>query len=144
MPELFENVMRTEYTITAGGIKVPHSDWDRPVEFYESLREKDHTGDDFAAVCRYKDQSVALYDRRWQSAKAVIDLVAKEVDINPENSGICLYGLVQDHGEFSSPLVDTLRTWFDKSGDKVKMKREIAELRGQLSALRAAISGGSQ
>ena len=140
MSELFENVMRTEYTITASGIKVPHSDWDRPVEFYEGLRENDHTGDEFATVCRFKDQNVALYDRRWQSAKAVIDLVAKEVGINPEKCGICLYGLVQDREEFSSPLVDEMRTWFDKSGDKIKMKRRIAELENQLSALRAALN----
>jgi len=139
--ELFENLTRTEYTVSKSGIKIPHSDFDRPANYYDAIRDKTYTGEKYIEMCRFKDSSIALYDRRWQSAKAVIDMIAREIDIEPETCGLCLYGLIQERGEFSSPLVDKMRTWFDKSGDKVKMKRRIAELEAELGALRSAIRG---
>jgi len=141
MDEIFDGVTRVEYTITAGGIKVPYSNFDRPESYYDGVRAHAHTADQYAGMCRFKDKTIALYDRRWQSAKAVIDLIAKELSIDSENCDICLYGLSQNGGEFSSPLVDKMLAWFDKSGDKVKMKKRIAELEVQLETLRAAIGG---
>ena len=141
MDEIFDGVTRVEYTITASGIKVPHSNFDRPESYYDGVRAHTHTVDQYAGMCRFKDKTIALYDRRWQSAKAVIDLIAKELSIDPENCDICLYGLSQNGDEFRSPLVDKMLAWFDRSGDKVKMKKRIAELEGQLEALRLAIGG---
>jgi hypothetical protein len=141
MKRLFADIMRTEYTIDECGIKVPYSDFDRPPEYYAELRKRTYTGDEYADMCMLKDRGTALYDKRWKSAKAVIDFIAKEIEIDPEGCGMYLYGLMQSRGEFSSPLVDKMRAWFDKSGDKVKMKRRIAELEAQLSALQAAIRG---
>jgi 3-oxoacyl-ACP reductase-like protein len=137
--ELFSDLMRTQYIVDEIGLKIPHSDFDRPKDYYNHCRERTYTGDEYADMCAFKDKSIMLYDRRWQSARAVIDLIAAEIDIDPENCGLFLYGLLQEKGEFVSPLVDKMRTWFDKSGDKVKLKRRIAELEAQLEALRAAI-----
>lgn len=144
MSELFDGITRTEYIIDECGFRIPHSDFDRPPDYYAKLRERTYTGDEYADMCRFKDRCTALYDKRWKSAKAVIDFVAAEVGIDPEKCDSFLYGLMESRGEFSSPLVDKMRTWFDKSGDKVKLKRRIAELESQLSALRAAIKGGTE
>lgn len=138
MTDLFDGITRTEYVIE-NGIKIPYSDFNRPPEYYDALRGKTYTGDEYAGLAKLKDNGLALYDRRWQSAKAVIDLVAKEIDIDPEKTPHLLYGLYQDKGEFSSPLVDKMRTWFDKSGDKAKLKKRVAELEAQLDALRSAL-----
>lgn len=137
---IFKDIMRTEYTISESGIKVPASDFDRRPSYYDKLRTGARTGDEYADMCALKDKSIALYDKRWQSAKAVIDMVAKEVDVNPEAT--CVYGLSQNgNGEFESPLVDKMRTWFDKSGDKVKLKKRISELEAQIDTLRTLLKG---
>ena len=138
---LFDDITRTEYVIDECGIKIPHSDFDRPADYYAWMREKNYTGDQYADMCVFKDKGTALFDKRWKSAKAVIDLIALEIDINPDECGEYIYALMQDKGEFRSPLVDKMRMWFDKSGDKVKLKRRIAELESQLNALRSAIKG---
>lgn len=144
MNELFKDITRTEYIVDEGGFKVPHSDFDRSPEYYAKMREKTYTGDEYADMCRFKDKSLALYDRRWKSAKAVIDLVAQAIGEDPETTGLFLYGALQIKGEFTSPLVEKMEHWFDKSGDKVKLKRRIAELEAQLTALQAAIRGGTK
>jgi hypothetical protein len=142
MEEIFENTTRTEYVISPSGIKVPHSDFDRPVEYYDKLRGRTYTGDEFAEMCAFKDKTIALFDKRWKSAKAVIDFIAKEMGADPEKCGLCLYGLKQVNGEFESPLVNEMRNWFDKSGDKVKLKKRIKDLEAQVEALRAVLRGG--
>ena len=140
MNDIFENVGRIEYTISKSGFKVPHSDWDRDESYYEEHAIHDYTGEDFVRMCRFKDRSVALFDKRWKSAQAVIDLVAYELGIEPD---ITLYGLIQQsNGDFSSPLIEAMRQWFDKSGDKVKLKKRIRELEAQVDALRAVLRGG--
>ena len=139
MSGLFEDMTRTEYTIDEIGLKVPLSDFERPKDYYSKIRERTYTGDEYADMCFFKDRGTALYDKRWKSAKAVIDLIAAEIDIDPETCGLYLYALVQTCGEFSSPLVEKMRTWFDRSGDKVKLKKRIAELEAQLDALRSAL-----
>jgi len=141
MDELFENLTRTEYIIDPNGIKVPHSDFDRPDDYYDKLRDRTYTGDEYADMCAFKDKSIALFDRRWKSARAVIDLIATEINIDPERCGLYLYAQTQVKGELGSPLVDRLRDWFDKSGDKVKLKKQIKDLEAQVDALRAALRG---
>lgn len=70
----------------------------------------------------------------------MIDLVACELGIEPD---ITLYSLKQQSdGNFSSPLIDEMRKLFDKSGDKVKLKKRIRELEAQVDALRAVLRGG--
>lgn len=140
MDNIFENLTRTEYVVTESGIKIPHSNFDRPKDYYDKLRDRTYSGDEYANMCAFKDKSTALFDKRWQSAKAVIDLVAAEINIDPENCGLYLYALDQTaKGEFESPLVEEMRKWFDKSGDKVKLKKQIKDLEAQVDALRAAL-----
>lgn len=139
MSELFENLTKTEYVIDQSGIKIPHSDFERLADYYDKLRDKTYTGDDYANMCAFKDKSTALYDKRWKSAKSVIDLIASEIDINPEKCGLYLYALNQRCGEFESPLVNKIREWFDKSGEKVKLKKRISELETQVALPRSAL-----
>ena len=137
---LFSDMMeRTQYTIDDNGLRIPYSDFDRPKDYYDSLRERTYTGDEYVAMCAFKDKTISLFDKRWKSAKAVIDLVAAAVGIVPEKCGLLLYGTMQENGESASPLVEIMDKWFDKSGDKAKLKRRITELEAQLEALRAAI-----
>jgi hypothetical protein len=139
--ELFKNLTRTEYMIDSSGIKVPHSDFDRSNDYYDKFRHRTYTGEEYADMCAFKDKSIAMFDKRWKSAKAVIDLIAAEVNIDPEDCGVYLYALTQSKENFESPLVAEMRTWFDKSGDKAKLKKQIKDLEAQVDALRAALRG---
>lgn len=76
MSELFENLGKVEYEVTESGIKVPYSDFDRTADYYDKLRGRTYTGEEYANMCACKDKGIALYDKRWKSAKAVIDLIA--------------------------------------------------------------------
>ncbi len=138
---LFENITRTEYITDDCGFKIPFSDFDRPPVHYDKMRERTYSGDEYADMCKFKDRVTALYDKRWQSAKAVIDLIAVEVGIDPEKTDRYLYGLLQVRGKFESPLVNNIRDWFDKSGDKVKLKKKISELEAQIDLLTYLMQG---
>ena len=141
MSEIFENLTKTEYVITESGIKIPHSDFDRPINYYDKCLDKTYTGYEYARMCAFKDKSTALFDKRWQSSRAVIDLIAAEIDIDPEKCGLYLYALEQKSGELESPLVNKIREWFDKSGDKVKLKKRISDLEAQVNLLQAMLKG---
>jgi hypothetical protein len=139
MEEIFENITKTVYVITDGGFKIPYSDFERKADYYDNMRQKTYTGDEYANMCMFKDKSTALYDKRWKSAKAVIDLIASEIGIDQEKSGLYLYALQQKNGEFESPLVNKIREWFDKSGEKVKLKKRISELEEQVKMLQSML-----
>lgn len=139
--EIFENLTKTEYVISDGGFKIPYSEFERQADYYDKFRCKTYTGDEYADMCRFKDKSTALFDKRWKSAKAVIDLIASEIGIDPENSVSCLYILSQKNGEFESTLVNKIREWFDKSGEKVKLKKRISELEAQVNLLQSMLRG---
>jgi len=141
MVEIFENLTRTEYIVDSSGIKIPYSGFDRPSDYYNKIRNRSYTGDEYADMCRFKDKTTALYDKRWKSAKAVIDMIATEINIDPEKCGLYLYALIQTKSGFESPLVTEMRKWFDKSGDKVKLKKQIKDLEAQVDALRAVLKG---
>lgn len=40
MSKLFEGLARTEYVVTSSGIKIPYSNFDRPDDYYNNLRNK--------------------------------------------------------------------------------------------------------
>lgn len=141
MNEIFENLTKTEYVISPSGVKVPYSEFDREEYYYDRLRSKTYTGDEYVEMAKFKDKGLALYDKRWKSAKAVIDLIATEVGIDPEKCGLNLYILSQKNGEFESPLINKMHEWFDKSGDKVKLKKRISELEAQVEMLKNLLKG---
>lgn len=136
--DLFDDLMRTEYVVK-NGYKMPFSVFDRPDEFYKRFAAHSYTGEDYARMLKLKDRNAAICDKRWKSAKAVIDCVAREVNIDPETCGLYLYGVDCDN---STPLVAEMRKWFDRSGDKVKLKKRIAELEAQVETLKALLQGG--
>jgi hypothetical protein len=108
------------------------SDFDRPPEYYDDI---EIPFDKWREICRFKDQATALFDRRWQEATAVIDLVARKIGIDPDTTGDWLYGLYDDE---TSPLADKLDEYFDR-GDKVKLKKRIDELETENRILRSLI-----
>jgi 3-oxoacyl-ACP reductase-like protein len=113
------------------------SDFDRPKEHYDSC-VKELSGEQWRDLCVFKDKNTALFDKRWQSAKAVIDIVACRIGIPPLETGHFLYSLI--HGR--SPLADKLDDYFDHSGDKAKLKKRIGELEAEVKALGSIIAEG--
>ncbi|MCL2563119.1 MAG: hypothetical protein FWE08_03690 [Oscillospiraceae bacterium] len=88
------------------------------------------------AVMAY--QAAALYDCRWQAACEVIDIIAAKIGLNAEELGLNFYGVSRDSRTktASSPLADRIDEYFDRSGDKVKLKKEISELKKENTLLR--------
>lgn len=117
------------------GIRGYSSDFDRPDSYYEA------EGVNWQDLAKLKDRSTALYDKRWQAACEVIDIIARKVGIDPQESGLYLYGVDWDSKTkaASSPLADKIDSWFDKSGDKVKLKKRIDELENENQVLRSLI-----
>lgn len=107
------------------------SDFDRPAEYYEEIQMP--VIGDYRDMLRFKDQSTARYDIRYQAAKAVIDLVADRIGL--QDKGHYLYA--PSNG--SSPLVEKLDEYFDRSGDKVKLKKRIEELEYENQVLRSLV-----
>lgn len=89
-----------------------------------------------SALCRVKDRSNDMYFRRYQAARNVIDLVAKQVNINPDNTGYWLYAPDCDG---SSPIIRKMEEYFSRSGEKVKLKKRIDELEKENALLRSLL-----
>jgi len=89
-----------------------------------------------AAFCRMKDRSNDIFFKRYQVAREVIDLVAKQVGINPEDTGFWLYAPDLDG---TTVIVKRMQDWFSRSGEKVQLKRRNQELEQENSLLRSLI-----
>lgn len=89
-----------------------------------------------AQFCRMKDRSNNLYFKRTQAAREVIDLIAKQVGIDPENTGFWLYTPDIDG---TSPIVKRMEDWLSRSGEKAKLKRKLQELEQENALLRSLI-----
>ena len=121
------------------GIRGYHSEFDRPDSYYEAI--------DFPTIgtyrdwLKFKDQNTMIYDKRWQAACEVIDIIAKRLGIDTETCGLSLYGADWDSKTktASSPLADKLEDLLDRSGDKVKLKKQIADLENENSVLRSVL-----
>lgn len=77
-----------------------------------------------ATFCRMKDRSNDLFFRRYEGAKEVIDLIAKQVGINPKNTGYWLYAPDADG---TSPIVKSIEEWVSRSGEKAQLKKRLQE-----------------
>jgi hypothetical protein len=124
--------METENEINA----TVESDFDRPEEYYDNI---DASIDEWKTLAKVKDQTTALYDKRWQSAKLVIDAIARRIGIDPETCGLYLYA--PDNAAGESEMLRRLDEYFDRSGDKVKLKRRIDELERENTILRSLVHG---
>lgn len=94
------------------------------------------SSDTLADFCRMKDRSNDMYFRRYQAAKDVIDLVAKQVNIDPDNTSFWLYAPDCDG---SSPIIHKIEEYFSRSGEKVKLKKRIDELEKENALLRSLL-----
>ena len=125
MPELFTKVTAL---LAVNEFK---SEYDRSDEYYQEMQMP--TVGDYRDLLKLKDRSTALYDKRYQAAIAVIDLIAERIGL--QDKGHYLYAPLNG----SSPLVEKLDDYLDRSGDKVKMKRRIDELETENAVLRSLV-----
>lgn len=89
-----------------------------------------------ADFCRMKDRSNDMFFRRYKAAQEVIDLIAEQVGIDPENTGFWLYAPDIDG---TSPIVKRMEDWLSRSGEKAKLKRKLQELEQENTLLRSLI-----
>lgn len=89
-----------------------------------------------ADFCRMKDRSNDMFFRRYKAAQEVIDLIAEQVGIDPENTGFWLYAPDIDG---TSPIVKRMEDWLSRSGEKAKLKRKLQELEQENALLRSLI-----
>lgn len=89
-----------------------------------------------AAFCRMKDRSNDIFFKRYQAAREVIDLIAKQVGIDPNNTGFWLYAPDLDE---TTAIVRRMQDWFSRSGEKAQLKRRLQELEQENLLLRSLI-----
>lgn len=89
-----------------------------------------------AKFCRMKDRSNDLYFRRYQAAREVIDLIAKQVGIDPEHTSFWLY---TPEADGSSPILNRIKDWVSRSGEKAQLKKRLQELEQENTILRSLI-----
>lgn len=88
------------------------------------------------AFCLLKDRSNDLYFRRFQAARDVIDLIARSVDIDPENTSYWLYS---PNADGTSPIIKKIENYISNRGEKAKLKKRVDELERENSLLRSLI-----
>lgn len=93
-----------------------------------------------ADFCLMKDKSNDLFFRRYQAAKDVIDLIAKQVGIDPDDTSFWLYSPEVDG---TTPIAKRMEAWFSRSGEKAQLKRRLQELEQENSFLKSLINIGS-
>lgn len=96
----------------------------------------DFLGQSAATICKMKDRTITLFEKRYHAAREVIDIIAKRVDIDPEDTGFWLYAPDLDG---STPIVAKMDDYFSRSGDKVKLKKRISELEEENRILRSLL-----
>lgn len=92
--------------------------------------------DDLALLCRIKDKSNDLFFRRYEAARAVIDIISRQVGIDPDTSGLSLYYPDLDG---SSVIARRIEEWVSRSGDKAVLKKRVQELEQENLTLRSLI-----
>ncbi len=80
-----------------------------------------------------RDKTSRLFQRRLEGACDVIDLVAKELGLS--DKGLYLYS---DHAG-KTPLVDKIKEYVARGGDKALMKKRLDELENENAMLRSLI-----
>ena len=92
--------------------------------------------DTLLEFCRMKDRSNDMFFRRSQAAREVIDLIAKQVGIDPENTSFWLYAPDLDG---TTPITKRIEEWFSRSGEKAQLKRRLQELEQENQLLRSLL-----
>lgn len=81
--------------------------------------------EDLATLCRIKDKSNDLFVRRYEAARAVIDIISRQVGIDPDTTGESLY---YPNLDGSSVIARRIEEWVSRSGDKAALKKRVQEL----------------
>lgn len=89
-----------------------------------------------AGFCRMKDRSNDLFFKRYQAAREVIDIIAREVGIDPDDTGLWIYAPDAGGG---SPILNRIKEWVSRSGEKAQLKRRVLELERENAVLRSLI-----
>lgn len=92
--------------------------------------------EDLAMLCRIKDKSNDLFVRRYEAARAVIDIISRQVGIDPDTSGLSLYYPDLDG---SSTIARRIEEWVSRSGEKAVLKKRVRELEQENLTLRSLL-----
>ena len=98
---------------------------------YDTLPKEDLT-----MLCRIKDKSNDLFVRRYEAARAVIDIISRQVGIDPDTTGGSLYYPKLDG---SSDIAQRIEEWVSRSGDKAVLKKRVQELEQENLILRSLL-----
>lgn len=90
-----------------------------------------------AVLCAMQRKSNDMFMRRYNAACEVIDIIARKVGIDPDDTGYMLY-IPEFDG--SSPIVRKIDELFSRSGEKAQLKRRVQELEQENSILRSLIN----
>lgn len=92
--------------------------------------------EDLAMLCGIKDKSNDLFVRRYEAARAVIDIISRQVGIDPDTSGLSLYYPDLDG---SSIIARRIEEWVSRSGEKAVLKKRVRELEQENLTLRSLL-----
>lgn len=92
--------------------------------------------DTLASFCRMKDRSNDLFFKRYQAAREVIDIIAGEVGIDPDDTGLWIYAPDADGG---TPILNRIKELVSRSGEKAQLKKRVLELERENAVLRSLI-----
>lgn len=92
--------------------------------------------DALVLLCRTKDKSNDLFVRRYEAARAVIDIISRQVGIDPDTSGLSLY-----YPDFDGSCIIARRIeeWVSRSGEKAVLKKRVRELEQENLTLRSLL-----
>lgn len=115
------------------------------LEQMEGLSDVKKSPDDYmkcskeglAVICCLKNKTNDMFIRRYEAAKAVIDIIARQIGINPEDCGFWLYA---PNADGTSPISERIESWLSRSGEKSQLKRRIQELENENAILRSLIT----
>lgn len=92
--------------------------------------------EDLAMLCRIKDKSNDLFVRRYEAARAVIDIISRQVGIDPDTTGGSLY---YPNLDGYSDIAQRIEEWVSRSGDKAVLKKRVQELEQENLILRSLL-----
>lgn len=101
--------------------------WIRQPDFF------DHKDEEVKNEMRFNIKNARLEYERRKHAESVIDEIAEFLGLS--DKGLFLYGLIGG----TTPIIEHIRDFFVKGGDKVKLKKRIDELETENSVLRSLI-----
>lgn len=115
------------------------------LEQVEGLSDIEKSPDDYmkcgkeglAVICCIKSKTNDVFMRRYKAARAVIDIIARQIGINPDNCGFWLYAPNVDG---TSPISERIENWLSRSGEKAQLKWRIQELESENAVLRSLIT----